>query len=136
MHPAICILVAVSVTLTAVKSSDVSCYSQTSILCGGWGYQILKEKPRITEVRVVWRSTQAPVSVTQRTYPSIQPLVSVTQRTDRFIHSNFGFHPQPPDSALSPTDLVHTRKNDWESNDNCTYCSQATNSVLQCYTFI
>ena len=41
--------------------SDVkfqSIYSQTSILRGGRGYQILKNFPRITEVRVVKRSIE------------------------------------------------------------------------------
>jgi hypothetical protein len=40
----------------ADRGTPQNSYSQTSILRGGRGYQILKNNPRITEVRVVRRS--------------------------------------------------------------------------------
>jgi hypothetical protein len=38
------------------STKNLTSYSQTSILRGGRGYRILKNNPRITEVRVVRRS--------------------------------------------------------------------------------
>jgi hypothetical protein len=44
------------VVLEICHCENVSLYSQTSIVRGCWGYQISKNFPRITEVRVVKRS--------------------------------------------------------------------------------